>query len=80
VVFLSAKTTDFVSDVGGVVEYYAAKHFLLRADVGNGFVHYHGADLRYTISSKPTLTPKDAYYPPFQRESIVTLFGVGWRF
>lgn len=80
VVFLSGKTTDFVSDVGGVVEYYAGKHFLLRADVGNGYVHYHGADLRYTISSKATLTPKDAYYPPFQRASIVTLFGVGWRF
>jgi hypothetical protein len=79
-VILNAKTTDYVMDVGGVVEYYAARHFLLRADVGNGYVHYHAADLRYPISKVPTLTPKDAYYPPFQRASIVTLFGVGWRF
>lgn len=79
-VFLNGKTTDFVSDVGGVLEYYASKHFLLRADVGNGYVHYHAANLYYTTSSRPTLTPKDAYYPPFQRPSIVTLFGAGWRF
>ncbi len=79
-VILNAKTTDYVMDVGGVVEYYAAKHFLLRADVGNGYVHYHAGDLRYPISKMPTPTPKDAYYRPFQRASIVTLFGVGWRF
>jgi hypothetical protein len=74
------KTTDYVSNVSGVVEYYAGRHLELRADVGNAYIHYHAANLYYQIGKRPTFTPEDAYYPPIQRASIVTLFGVGWRF
>jgi hypothetical protein len=66
--------------VGAVVEYYAGKHFMLRADVGDGTIHYHAANLYYTLSPRLTFTPQDAYYPPFRRSSIITLFGAGWRF
>jgi hypothetical protein len=79
-VLRSEKTTDFVSNVGAVVEYYAGKHFMLRADVGDGTIHYHTANLYYTLSPRLTFTPQDAYYPPFRRSSIITLFGAGWRF
>jgi hypothetical protein len=74
------KTTDYVADLGGAVEVYAAKHFLFRADVGNATVHYHAANLFYTASARTTLTPRDIYYPPLQRPSILTQFGFGWRF
>jgi hypothetical protein len=75
-----AKTTDFVADVGGAVEVYPARHFLFRADVGDATVSYHQADLRYAQSPRLTFTPVNDYYPPFKRPSIVTQFGVGWRF
>jgi hypothetical protein len=75
-----AKTTDFVADVGGAVEVYPARHFLFRADVGDATVSYHQADLRYAQSPRLTFTPVNDYYPPFRRPSILTQFGVGWRF
>ena len=75
-----AKTTDFVADVGGALEVYPARHFLFRADIGDATVHYHQADLRYANTPRLTFTPVNVYYPPFQRPSIVTQFGVGWRF
>jgi hypothetical protein len=77
-VVLNRKTTDYVEDIGGVVEYYAGPHFELRADVGNGYVHYHAAEVRYTTSAAGTVM--SGTVAPFQRASIVTLFGLGWRF
>lgn len=76
-VFLYAKTTDFALDTGGVLEVYPVRHFILRAEAGNAFIHYHGADLRFVEQGGTT---GDDYTPPLRRASILMLFGLGWRF
>jgi hypothetical protein len=75
----SAKTTDFITNFGGALEFYPTTHLVLRADVGNATVHYHAANLAYTTSAA-SISTHDIYYRPFQSPSILTLFGVGWRF
>lgn len=74
------KTTDYAQMLGGLVEVYLGKHWEMRADVGNAFIHYHGATVEYWDSPRVPLTPLQGYDPPFRRASLVTLFGMGWRF
>jgi hypothetical protein len=71
------KTTDFAMDVGGVVEVYPVAHLILRADAGNAFVHYHGANVSYI---QPNGSEGNAYYPPLRRVTILLQFGAGLRF
>lgn len=59
-------------DMGGVLEVYASRHTILRADASNVYIHYRGQ----TVAS----SSGGVYSPPLGKSSILFTFGAGWRF
>jgi Outer membrane protein beta-barrel domain len=68
------RTTDFAFDVGGVIEVYPTKHFVIRVDAGNTLI-FPGP------VSPVALVGTTTFEPVFPRRSTIQLgLGVGWRF
>ncbi|MGA7412705.1 MAG: hypothetical protein WBW33_19660 [Bryobacteraceae bacterium] len=55
-----ASTTRFAGDVGGAIEYYAAKHSMLQLSVGTTLIHY--LTDHPDPNQRPTTVLSDQYY------------------
>lgn len=71
---------DFTLDTGGVVEYTASRHAVLRFEAGDAFTHYHGEKVFTSVQSTGLFQTTYFNYPPVHNASILFLTGVGWRF
>jgi hypothetical protein len=63
---LSASSTEFALDVGGVLEFYPSRHTSLRFDVGDTIIRYGRGD----VSGRPS----------FNTHNLQLSVGVGFRF
>lgn len=66
-----SRTTHFAADLGGVVEFYPSRKFLVRADAGDTIIHYGEETLAGTTS--PIVRATTTHNFQFSA-------GVGWRF
>jgi opacity protein-like surface antigen len=67
------RATDFALDLGGVIELYPTKHFVIRLDAGDAVI-FPGAG---TISFNGTPSPAPALP---RRDTLQFGVGFGWRF
>nr|HEV7954060.1 outer membrane beta-barrel protein [Candidatus Acidoferrales bacterium] len=74
VVFTFGRATDFALDLGGVVELYPTKHFVIRLDAGD--------TMTYPGPVPPeTLLGTTTFLPVFPRQNTMQFgVGFGWRF
>jgi hypothetical protein len=68
-----SRATDFALDLGGVIELYPTKHFVIRLDAGDTMIYpgSHTINLAGTVSSTAALP---------RRDTMQFGAGFGWRF
>jgi hypothetical protein len=65
--------TQFAIDVGGVLEFYPKQHLVMRFDLSDLTIHYASRTTTY-IFGPPF------HWPGYTASTILSSFGVGWRF
>jgi len=76
------RQTNLVFDLGGVVEFYPSKKFVLRLDVGDTIIRYPQRTLTFlTIDATTGAASLDSFISPsYYRRTIQIMAGVGFRF
>jgi hypothetical protein len=72
-IYTYARSTNFVLDLGGIVEFYPSEHGTLRLEVGDTHIFYSTRDV--DVNGTITSYPGDGL-----KHSIQLIVGYGWRF
>ncbi len=72
------KVTRFSLDVGGVIEGYLSKHFMVRADVGGTYLQYPSTTKSVVIDMQPV--PRVFTREGFKGLNLQISAGIGFRF
>jgi len=72
VTFKNTPFTDFALDTGGVIEFYGARHSVLRFDAGNTNIHYRSRDI--------VIQQGIFHASSFNNNAIQMSVGFGFRF
>jgi len=67
------RSTNFVLDLGGIVEFYPAEHGTLRLEAGDTHIYFNTRDVNFS----GTIVPADGGK---LQHSIEFIVGYGWRF
>lgn len=69
---------NFAGDLGAVVEFYPARQFVLRFDLGETLIRYSA--VKVPDPGIPGFGAVDNYFPPLHAAAGQFLIGAGWRF
>jgi hypothetical protein len=65
--------TQFALDMGGVLEFYPKRHFVVRMDFSDVTIHYGARTATYVFGPP-------FHWPAYWQTTLQTSFGFGWRF